>query len=182
MQIHEENEFGKLRHQELFLKLVKTYSEEVKRIIYFYIKDPIMAEDILQDTFISCYKKLSSFRHQSSYKTWLIRIAINQSKDYLKKSYVKRIVLGQIREKPSTLYTPEYRTLQNERDKAIINQVNQLPVKQKDVILLYYYEEYDIEEIAEVLQTKQNTVKTRLYRARETLKRNLEGKDVDYEF
>ncbi|QDP38937.1 RNA polymerase sigma factor [Radiobacillus deserti] len=180
MQIQEENEFNKLSHQDLFHKLILTYSEEIKRIIYFYIKDPMMAEDVLQDTFVSCFKKLRSFKHKSSYKTWLIRIAINKSKDYLKKSYVKRTVLGPISEKAST-FTPEYSALQTERDTEINKQIDQLPIKQKDVILLYYYKEYGIDEIAQILEIKQNTVKTRLFRARDTLKRKLEGKDVDYE-
>ena len=160
----------------LIESLLDEHGTDLKRLAYFYVKDHALAEDILQDVFISCYKNIDNFRMESSYKTWLVKITINKCKDTLKRwSFRNLIFKEKIRSVDIELKSPESIFVENEEDVFLFEQVMKLPINYREVIILFYYEELHIEEISKLLGIKENTVKTRLHRARKKLKEMLKG-------
>jgi len=161
--------------ESLLESLIEDYGTELKRVAFLYVKDQALAEDIIQEVFISCYHHLDSFRQESSYKTWLMRITINKSKDALKRwSFRNFISKAEIEPEVLEQNTPESATVTGMEKKELIQEVLKLPIKLREVIILFYYKDLSVEEISAILQLNENTIKTRLFRAREKLKLKLE--------
>lgn len=159
----------------LLSQLIEDYATDLKRIAYLYVNDLAECEDIIQEVFISCYKNLSNFRHESSYKTWLIRIAINKCKDHRKRWSVKNMLYRSEVFPEETNYSAEDQYIQGLNSKEIIKQISKLSTKYKEVLILYYYQEMSMSEISEVLEINLNTVKSRLLRGKGMLQSKLEG-------
>ncbi|MDG5786965.1 sigma-70 family RNA polymerase sigma factor [Evansella sp. AB-P1] len=161
--------------------LLGQYGTELKRLSFLYVKDHTLAEDVLQEVFIACYQNLASFREESSYKTWLIRITINKCKDILKKWSFRHIFTRPIMEGELTSNnTPENQSVQKMEKDILAKSILQLPLKFREVIILFYYEELSVEEISSILQINKNTVKSRLKRSREKLKMLLQGWEEEW--
>jgi RNA polymerase sigma factor (sigma-70 family) len=156
--------------------LMEEYGDMVMRLAYTYVKQTQLAEDISQEVFISCYKELHRFQHRSSYKTWIYRITVNKCKDYLRSWSVRNIaykdLLSSMFTKIGTKST-ESEAVETEEREEIFQRVLLLPVKLREIIILFYYEGLKIEEISELLSINANTVKTRLHRARAALKSSI---------
>lgn len=149
-------------------KLIDEYGNSILRMCFLYLKDTHLAEDAVQDTFIKVYTNYSQFKGNSNEKTWIMRIAINVCKNYLRSSWWKRIDESAVLEAiPADENIVE--------DDTLLLNVMKLSLKYKEVILLYYYQDMKIREIAKALQIPESTVSIRLKRAREKLKINLEG-------
>lgn len=134
------------------------------------MKDWQVAEDIVQDTFLSYYMKFEQFEERASLKTYLVRIVINKCKDYLKSwKYRKLLLTNQF----FTLKKDRAHVIQQEERLDIANAVLNLPIPLREVIIHYYYEELSVLEVATILSLFDNTVKTRLRRARHLLKQRL---------
>ncbi|MEG0473521.1 MAG: sigma-70 family RNA polymerase sigma factor [Solibacillus sp.] len=164
-------------NEEIIDDLMKTYGQDVLQLVVQYVHNVTIAEDLTQEVFVKCYKALPTFQHQSSMKTWLWRIAINHAKDYLKSWYFKKVELieqNYLQEQPSD-QTVETIIVKRDEDGALANAVMQLPIKYREVIYFCYYEEQTMKEIADVLQVNENTVKTRLRKGKQLLKKQLEG-------
>lgn len=162
---------------ELTLKsLMKEYGQSVLWLAYSYVKDKNLAEDITQDVFINCYEKLHTFREESSVKTWIYRITTNRCKDVMKSRAFKYKKITQ------TLFdhyfskdkTPEDYLMKKSEEEELSDKVMSLPLKYREVIFLYYFENLKLEEISSLLSLKTNTVKTRLHRGRSLLKQMYE--------
>lgn len=162
---------------ELIDAIMKKYGQEILQLVYSYVKNKAIAEDLTQDIFVKCYKSLHTYNRQSQLRTWLWRIAINHCKDYLKSWYSKNVIFSekQIENSASHEATVESVVIQKSEDEKLVATVMNLPIKYREVIFLYYFEEMSIKEIVEVTSVKENTVKTRLRRAKELLKEQLEG-------
>lgn len=161
------------------VRLIDTYGDDVLRISYMYLKDKQKAEDAFQEVFIKIYNKYKSFKGDSSEKTWIIRITINVCKDILRSSWLKKVFLtddiGQHKES-----NVENLVIKKDENRLIFDEVVSLPPAYKDVIILYYYQDFDTAEISKILNIAEGTVRSRLYRAREILKKNLGGRiDID---
>lgn len=175
--VENENEVGYSK-ENLLESLIDDYGTELKRIAFLYVKDQALAEDIIQEVFISCYHHLDSFRGESSYKTWLIRITVNKSKDALKSwSFRNFIFKAEVEPKLFDSNTPEYITVMEMDKRELIQEVLKLPIKLREVIILFYYKDLSVGEIGDVLQLNENTIKSRLSRAREKLKLKLERRE-----
>lgn len=161
------------RPQEKISKMIKTYEKDLLRLCCVYLKDSSMAEDAVQETFLKAYKNLKSFRGESSEKTWLIRIAINVCKDMQRTAWFRNI--GRM-VSIDDVQIPQVQEL--EVKSAVVSEIMQLPGKLKEVVLLYYYEDMNLSEIAETLNVSVTTVHRRLEKARVLLKNMLEGGDV----
>ncbi|HEX7066249.1 MAG TPA: sigma-70 family RNA polymerase sigma factor [Bacillales bacterium] len=157
--------------------IMNQYGEGLTKLAYHYVKDWGRAEDIVQDVFVSCFDHYEDFRGDSSVKTWVYRITINRCKDVLKSSAFRKTLLGKFDFTPrrETAHTPELFLVKKETEKQLARHIFSLSVKYREVILLFYYEEFSVNGISELLSIKPNTVKTRLDRAREKLKRLMEG-------
>ncbi|SFK38042.1 RNA polymerase sigma-70 factor, ECF subfamily [Halobacillus dabanensis] len=155
---------------------IHEYGHDLKWLAYSYVKDYAIAEDITQETFIKAYQKYSTFKNESTVKTWLYKITINACKDHLKSSYMKRVIKKGteiFRSIPSTRETPEELIMQRDEDEALVAHVLKLEHKYREIIILYYFEEFDIKDLANVLIISPNTAKTRLRRARQLLQERL---------
>ncbi|WP_407652072.1 sigma-70 family RNA polymerase sigma factor [Aquibacillus koreensis] len=153
------------------------YGQMVVRIAFTYMKEQQAAEDIAQDVFIKCFQKMDTFRNESSYKTWIYKITVNRCKDMLRSKSVINIFKATKFMGSTEKYSPssEIEVVLRERERWIAERILALPIKLRECIVLFYYEELRIEEIAELLNINQNTVKSRLYRARQKLKTLIGG-------
>ena len=148
--------------------LMNEYGDSVLRMCCIYLRDYQLAEDMAQETFLRVYQHYGDFNNRSSLKTWILQIAINLCRNQMRTRWWKsrsRTEIGEIQ-------TNEYEDSFLERE-MILEEIGKLPPKYKEVILLYYYQELTITEIAEVIGEKESTVKARLVRARNKLKPEL---------
>ena len=122
-------------------RLIDRYGTEVLRISYLYVKDEQLAEDVFQEVFIKVFHHYNSFRHESSEKTWLIRITINTCKDFLRNYWIKHVNVVEP-EAFSQLAEEADDFLERMSKKRIFETILNLDPKYKDVIILYYYEGY----------------------------------------
>ncbi len=143
---------------------IDKYSTTLVKLIFTYVKSLHEAEDIAQEVYLAYFQKSPSFESQDHEKAWLIRIAINKSKNYLKSGFFKS--LNPIPDDLS--YLPK-------EEGELIDAVLSLDLKYRTPIHLYYYEGYSINEIADILKEKPSTISTRLSRGRKILKLRLGG-------
>ena len=161
-------------HPEAMLeRLVRENQVSLKRLCYLYLHDQAMAEDAVQETFLKVYRSLKDFRGEASEKTYLTRIAINTCKDMLRTGWFRHIDRRVTAEElPSRQEADPYH---REVAAAVMN----LPRKLREVILLRYYEQLGVNEIAKALHISHSSVSGRLKRGRERLKKALEGRELD---
>lgn len=155
-------------------ELMNLHSRKVYLLAYSYVKDKGIAEDIAQEVFIKCYKSLNHFRGDAQITSWIYRITVNTAKDFLRsksfnilkypKSFFENITKSE---------TPEDVVLQQDQREAVLQTVLSLPTKYREIIILYYFQDEKMEDIAEILKLNLNTVKTRLSRARAKLKEQI---------
>lgn len=156
--------------------IMNEYGERLTKLVYNYVKDWKLSEDIVQDVFITCYKNYEKMGEIISFKSWIYRLAINKSKDVLKSSAFRKVIMNSSLFTPfsSKELSPEKDILKRSEEEFLSLCVLSLPVKYREVITLYYYEECSIEEITGILAVKPNTIKTRLSRGRVKLKKMME--------
>lgn len=157
-------------------KLIELYGDELLRLCFLYLHDLQLAEDAVQETYIRIYKNYDKFLGKSAEKTWITRIAINVCKDYLRSPWKQRVIYGGI--EPG--YDKDTQARETELyDDTVICAIGQLKPKYREVVLLFYYQELKTSEIAEILGISVSAVTVRLTRAREQLKKKLEGWYLD---
>jgi len=162
--------------EKLIEQLMDEYGQQLLYLTYSYVGKREIAEDLTQEILVKCYQKLDQYQKKASLKSWIWSIAINHCKDYLRSWHYKHIVVSeeQIRNIPSHEKEVEKQVIQRYEDKELIHMVMSLPDTYREVIYLYYFEELSIKEIAYLTSVNQNTIKTRLKRAKEILKESLE--------
>lgn len=155
-------------NKEKYLKeIIEKYSNMIYRLAMARTGNKDMSDDIYQEVFLRLAKKLPKFESEEHEKAWLIRVTINCSKNMLNSGFIRhRAELDE----NLTFETPERH--------EIYYAVQKLPLKYKTVIHLYYYENYSIREISKILRVNENTIKTRLARARKELEKSVGG-DLD---
>lgn len=156
---------------EKLTELFRRYGASIHRMCFLYLKDYHLAEDAVSETFLKAYRALPSFRRDASPKTWLTRIAINVCKSRIRSPSCREQTLWQL---PETLWQ-SCPTEQAENRLWICQEIMKLPRKYREVILLYYYQECTVKEIARILRLPATTVTGRLKRAKAMLKPKLEG-------
>jgi RNA polymerase sigma factor (sigma-70 family) len=156
--------------------IMEEYGERLTKLAYNYVKDWGLAEDIVQDVFITCYRNHGKMNDIQSFKAWIYRLAINKSKDVLKSSAFRRVVMNSnlLALFSSKDDLPEKRLMKRSEEEFLSRCVLSLPVKYREVLTLYYYEECSIDEIRVMLELNPNTIKTRLNRGRAKLKKMME--------
>ena len=165
-------------HQEI-THLMKTYGNDVLRTAYLYVKDSHLSEDIFQEVFIKVFRNYDSFQGKSDIRTWIIRITINTCKDYLKSSYHRNTVPVMEPASEQTVSDISTEVEQKEQNHQIRSALLSLPEKYRNPLVLVYFHQLSVKETADVLQTKENTVKSLLKRGRDLLKKTLKGGDFD---
>jgi len=146
--------------------LLRLYGDDLLRVCFLYLRDYHLAEDALQDTFERAMKSYARFRGECGEKTWLTRIAINVCKNLLRSPWHRRRVddvafLAQLPANPNPA---------DDVDESLILAISNLLPKYREIVVLFYYEEMKLKEIAAALNIPEATVSTRLARARAQLK------------
>ena len=155
-------------------QLVDRYQEQVMRMCFLYLCDKTLAEDAMQETFLKVYRALDTFRGEASEKTWIMRIAIRTCYDMNHSGWF-RVFNRQV----TPDMVPETAVPFEESDDELMNAVIRLPIRLREVILLYYYQHMNVNETAESLGISQSSVSGRLKRGREKLKAMMEGSEFD---
>jgi RNA polymerase sigma-70 factor, ECF subfamily len=165
-----------LSYEEITNELIAAYGQDILKLVMQYVHNNTIAEDLTQEIFEKCYKALPAFQYESSLKTWLWRIAINHTKDYLKSWYARNVETKEhfIFEQVQSHDQVEQQVIQQQQDTELAYAVSSLSVKYREAIYLCYYEELSMKEIAQILQLNENTVRTRLRKAKQLLKKILE--------
>ncbi|MFA6940249.1 MAG: sigma-70 family RNA polymerase sigma factor [Clostridiaceae bacterium] len=153
-------------------RLIAEYSKSLTRLCYLMLKDVQLSEEAAWEALYKAYKGYGKFRGGSSEKTWISKIAINVCKSYMRKPSYKEITSDYI----SLSYASEDEEayeFRSEESLALLNAVYRLPIKYKQVILLRYYQQMGVSEIAKILKEKENTISVRIKRAHVMLKEKL---------
>lgn len=158
---------AKLGDKEALNEIVDIYYDEIYRFLYRRMGNKAAAEDVTQDTFIKFIKNLPYYKEKNKLKSFLFTIAINTSNDYFRryKQELFFLTLDNICEEIT-----EDKTLQKEDALIVREAVLSLPDIQRDVIILRFYHDLKIKEIASIQKVPVPTVKTRLRRALKALK------------
>lgn len=162
-------------------ELMMQFGQDVINLAYSYVKDRMQAEDVAQDAFLKAFTHLDQFQSRSSYKTWIYTITINCAKDYLRSSFWRRWLPSSdlvLETKSKHLASAEDKVMESYQKQAIWDAVFQLPVKYREVVILYYREGMAVSDISDVLAVGEGTVRTRLRRARNMLEKKM-GKVVN---
>lgn len=160
-----------------FKEVIETNKQNIKNIIRLITKEN--NEDLEQEVYLKIWKNSDKYKEQGSIKSWISSIAKNTSLDYLKSSYHKvqqtstsdDLVLTNIKDKKQS---PESNILKLERQKKIVNAINSLKPKFKEVIILCEINGYSYEECANRLKCPIGTIKSRIYNAKKELALKLE--------
>ena len=158
--------------EELFDHLVLEYQMPLKRLCFMYLRDMSLAEDAVQDTFLKVYKNLDRFREGCSLKTWIMKIGVNTCRDMLRSAWLSRRNRSV---DPESLQIAAEESGKDEEAEELGQALLKLPVRYKDVILLYYYQDMNLAEVAEALHTSASTVSRRLKHAQDILRNELKG-------
>lgn len=152
--------------------IIYQHSDMVYKLAYARTKNRADAEDLFQEVFLKCYEANLHFNSEEHCKAWLIRVTVNLSKNFLTSAWKKRNIL-----KGTHLWNLEKDNTDSlEDDKSeVFYAVMKLPEKYRVIIHLHYYEDFSVSEIANILNRKESTVKTQLFRARKLLKQDLKG-------
>ncbi len=150
-------------------RLIEQYGDDILKTALVILKSKELAEDVYQETFLRVCRSFSSYRRESSEKTWITSIAVNICRDYLRSSWKKRVVVTEdFLTYSSDTDTEELIEKRNEK-KELLEAIMKLPDKYRKIIHLYYYQEMDVKDIASVLKIPGGTVKSRLFKARNLL-------------
>ncbi len=147
---------------------VHLYANDVTRVCMLQVKNPEDAKDCFQNVFLKLYLTDTLFSNQAHLKSWLIRVAINECRDFHRSFWVRKIELGYPKE-GQEVADPQTCFRCSEDCILLMEQLRRLPARYRQVLYLYYYEEYTTPEIAGLLGISINTVKSRLRRGRDKL-------------
>lgn len=149
---------------EHFTYLADKYMDTIFRLAFSYMKSQADADDITQNVLVKLYRTNRNFQSEAHLKNWLIRVTINECKQAFRSPWRRT---EDIQEYANTLALPT----EDQRDLFCL--VMNLPPKYRVVLYLYYYEDHTSDEIAKMLDIPAATVRTRLARGREKLKKLL---------
>lgn len=168
--------------QKAYTFLMEKHRPAIFHIINKIVRNDEIANDLVQETFMKAFSALASYRSEFRFSTWLYKIAANCSIDHLRKRRLQALSLdrpletadGTVEiEVPDYSFHPERELEQKERSFSIDEAIESLPPNYRDVIIYRHKEDKSYEEIADLLGIPVGTVKARIFRARELLKKKL---------
>lgn len=163
----------KSKESAAYQELVEEFGNKLLRLAFMVVGDQNIAEDVVQEVFLSLYNNLETFRGDSLLSTWLTRVTINKAKNTIRPKWFQRVSIGMDFEVKYDGKEPQEAFEHKEEVEIVRDVLQKLPLKYRDVLYLYYYEELKVKEIAEIIETGESGVKTRLSRGRDMLKQLL---------
>lgn len=168
---------------EAFSELVGMYQDKVIRLAYSFLKDWEEARDVAQEAFVKGYRAIRGFQADASFGTWIYRITVNQCKDHLRKRKIRQHLWGWLKRDADDKESPEMRVpastgtesevLHRELKLQLDGAVEKLPIQQRTVFILRYYEDLDLKEIAVTLNISTGAVKAHLWQAGQKIKKEI---------
>jgi RNA polymerase sigma factor (sigma-70 family) len=153
-----------------FGKLVTPYLQDAFSLSFSILKSKQLAEDAVQNTLLEVYKNIMLKKEIRNFKSWFLTMVVSRSLDLTRKRQRESSRIAEADHlNISTKETPLVHLLDHEKRSAVVNAVLSLPTKLRAVITLHYFQDFTIQEIAEMLDVKEGTIKSRLFRARLTL-------------
>ncbi|ANF98349.1 RNA polymerase sigma factor SigW [Paenibacillus bovis] len=171
--------------QRAFAEIVDLYKDKIFHLGYRMLSNRHEAEDVVQETFLRVYKSLDRYDPKQKFSTWIYRIATNLCIDRLRKRKPSFSLDAELNDQDSTdgyalipgdERTPESEYLLTETQQLIHQAIDSLPDKYKTVMILRYLQELSLQEISDVMDMPVTTIKTRVHRGREFLRKKLESK------
>ena len=150
-----------------YKRLTNLYINMVYRVALNGCKNKYDADDIVQETFLKLLKCKKQFESDEHVRNWLLRVAVNECNSMWNSSWHKKVVLKDEQDEKMVFETQEQSDL--------YELVMQMSPKYRQVIYLYYFEEFSVREVASILKISETAVQTRLQRARNKLKEQLGG-------
>jgi len=151
--------------KEAFRMLVEQYRSVLFGTAYLMMRDRGLAEDAVQEALIQIWEHIPSFRLKSSLKTWMVRIVVNEVKQQFRKKRVPTVPLEQASEVVEDLNKAETAMIRNEESQHLRQTLKLLSQEQREAVVLRYFSELTIPEIAAVTSEREGTIKSRLSRA-----------------
>ncbi|MBM7663187.1 RNA polymerase sigma-70 factor (ECF subfamily) [Bacillus mesophilus] len=168
--------------QNAYSEIVEIYKDKVFQLCYRMIGNIHEAEDLAQEAFIRAYINIDSYHMDKKFSTWLYRIATNLSIDRIRKKKPDVFLDAEVKGTDGlTMYsqlaaegnTPEDEVESLELQQTVQEEILKLPDKYRAVIVLKYIEELSLKEISHILDLPISTIKTRMHRGREALRKTL---------
>jgi RNA polymerase sigma-70 factor (ECF subfamily) len=166
-----------------FSGIVRRWQDRLVNLAWRFCRDRSMAEDMAQEAFVKAFRALGSFRHEAAFSTWLTAIALNAYRSSLRQrpaTTVRLEFVDPMSENPSPLTG----LMAGERASAVRQMVMTLPARYREPLVLFYFVEMNLAEAARILGLPEGTLKARIHRGKEFLKRRLAARgtlDVDYD-
>jgi RNA polymerase sigma-70 factor (ECF subfamily) len=168
-------EVVRLENKNLYEEIIKRYQPKLTHYLRKFIQNQDELEDVLQVVFIKAYQNLFSFNLRQKFSSWIYKIAHNEAVNYLKKNS---------RHPQISLEEKEYQIIDQKINlnqdfdqglfkKEIQNSLNQVKLKYREPLILFFFEEKTYQEISEILRIPKGTVGTLISRAKKSLKKNL---------
>ncbi|MCT4688951.1 RNA polymerase sigma factor [Vallitalea sp.] len=166
-----ETQTVELSNEEYLKNVMNRYGTQLKRYAYMMVKDQHLAEDVVQKTFINFYYSIDNYRHDSSEKNYLYTILANECRQIRRKNWFRRENRNNYEDvKNAFQYNEDYSI-----DKiAVADCLAKIKPKYREIIILYYYQNFSVADISEILNLTNSAVKSRLKYARDNIKRYLE--------
>lgn len=164
---------------QLYEEIIKRYQNKVYSTVFSYTRDYEEAKDLTQEIFIKIYNNLPNFKNKSQFSTYLYRVAVNRCIDWTRKKRLKTVSAMLFQEDDEIeIYeyiadlscNPEEILLKEENGNIIREEINNLPEIYRTVMIMFYFQDFSPQEIADILEIPRKTVDTRLYRARNMLR------------
>lgn len=185
-QLHREwMQKAKCGDEHAFTCLVRAYQDKVYSMAFYMTKNRQDAEDVTQEVFLKVWRSLDTYKEVASPGVWIMQIAKNACFDYLrgrKRTQTEplyEVYDGEQVERPladeDVQSNPAAAAVQDERRQAVARAIMQLPPEHREVLVLRYIDGLSYEQMAKVLKERQGTVKSRLWRAKKSLKNILEN-------
>ncbi len=158
------------KDNELVISFIKENEEKLYKVAYSYVKNPDTALDLVQDSIVKALQKRHTLKHPEYLKTWFYRILINECLMFIRKN--KKIVY--LENLDVYFNEPSLSSLEN-NNIDLYHAIDHLSPQLKTIILLRFFEDMKLEEIARITGVNLNTIKSRLYKALKILKIDMEG-------
>ncbi len=164
--------------QAAFEQLMRRHEHFVYRIAFSFVRETEGALDISQNVFIKVHSKLDSFHGRSTFRTWLARIAQNESLTWLssQKRHTGHLDVTEV-PGPASPPAQEISLVKAERSRDLLAELHRLNPRQRQAVLLRYFENMPVREIGEVLECSEGNVKNILFRSLQKLRKHLSGPD-----
>ncbi len=171
-------------NESAYKSLLERHKDSVFRMIVKIVRSSEEARDLVQETFMKAFSSLPSYNFQYRFTTWLYKIAANNCIDFLRKKRIDSLSLdqpvvtkdGEVNfELPDWTYSPEADLASKQKSLSIDSAIDSLPPKYREVIVFRHKQDKSYEEISQILGIPVGTVKARIFRARELLKKKLKS-------